>query len=288
MEYFVLVIALFVAVSKSLCSKAGGKNLSGLSNLFNLNILIGALALIVYSLFGISFDEMSDPVYILFGILYAIFAAGSAMFHIMAMRYAPVALCSLVFCAGFIITTVYCAIFFNEPISLIKGIGMLILIASIIAVVYRKQEKGATNYKFLFFSIPAMLCSGFLGITQKEFAMRFGNDGVNSYLFLSFGMILLIFFIARLCYKPGEIKKIATLPFFIPGIIYSAIFVTTNKLNLYLATVIDGVILFPFLNGGAIALTAILSYIFFKEKLNLRQWIGTAFCILSIITVALG
>lgn len=289
MEYVILVIALFVAVGKNIISKAGGDQLSGLSNLFNLNIVIGALALIVYALFGISFEQMSDPTYIMFGIFYAIFAAGSVMFNIVAMKYAPVALCSLVFCAGFIITTLYCAIFLGEDISVIKAIGMVILIASIVSVVYRKSDTDKkTNYKFLLFSIPAMLSSGFLGITQKEFAIRYGNDGINSYLFLSFGLILLIFLIARLSYKPREIKRIATPKFIIPAIIYAAIFAATNKINLYLATAIDGVILFPFLNGGAIALTAILSYIIFKEKLNLRQWLGTACCIGSIIMVALG
>jgi len=289
MEYVILVIALFVAVGKNLTSKAGGDQLTGLSNLFNLNIVIGALALIVYALFGISFDAMNDPKYILFGVLYALFATGSATFHIMAMKYAPVALCSLVFCAGFIITTLYCAIFLGEEISLLKAIGMVLLIASIIAVVYRKSNGNAkTNYKFLLFSIPAMLSSGFLGITQKEFAIQYGNDEVNSYLFLSFGLMLIIFSVARLCYNPRDVKRIATLKFIIPAFIYAAIFVATNKLNLYLASVIDGVILFPFLNGGAIALTAILSYLIFKEKLNARQWIGTASCIVSIIIVALG
>ncbi len=289
MEYVILVIALFVAVGKNISSKAGGDQLSGLSNLFNLNIVIGALALIVYALFGISFEQMSDPTYIMFGIFYAIFATGSVMFHIVAMKYAPVALCSLVFCAGFIITTLYCAIFLGESISPLKAIGMVVLVASIVSVVYRKSDTDKkTNYKFLLFSIPAMLSSGFLGITQKEFAIRYGNEGVNSYLFLSFGLILLIFLIARLCYMPREIKRIATVKFIVPALIYAAIFVATNKLNLYLASVIDGVILFPFLNGGAIALTAITSYILFKEKLNLRQWIGTACCIGSIIMVALG
>ena len=61
-----------------------------------------------------------------------------------------------------------------------------------------------------------------------------------------------------------------------------------NKLNLYLTGVIDGVIFFPFLNGGAIGFTALFSFVIFKEKLNLRQWIGIFFCIISIILVAIG
>ena len=289
MEYLLLILSLFLAVGKNVSSKAGGKNLAGISSLLNLNIMTGALALIVYALFGISFELLSDPIYILLGVLYAALASGATMLNITAMRYGHVAFCSLVFCAGFIITTVYCAIFFKEPISILSAVGMALLIVSIVAVVYRKpdsQEK--SSYKFLFFSIPAMICSGALGIVQKIFIHKYGDGQINSYLFISFALITIISLVMRAFYKPSDISSFKSSAFLIPAAAYSCTFVAINKLNLYLTGVIDGVILFPFMNGGVIALTAIVSFFLFKEKLNLRQWIGTAFCIISIILVAVG
>lgn len=167
---------------------------------------------------------MSGPAYIVFGVLYALFATGSVVFNITAMRCAPVALCSLVFCAGFIINTLCCAIFLNEKITALKAIGMIVLVASIISVVYTKSADGKrTDYKFLLYSIPAMICSGLLGITQKEFAIRFGNEGINSYFFLSFAIKLLIFLLVGLFYNPKDIMRIGKPAFIIPAIVYSAV-----------------------------------------------------------------
>lgn len=289
MEYLLLILSLFFSVGKNLISKQAGGTLSTFSSLLNLNLITASLALIVYSLFGIGFGGFSDPLYLLLGFLYALFAVGSTMLNITALRYGPAAFCSLIFCSGFIITTVFCALFFNEPISLLSGTGMLLLIFSIVAVVYRKPDpKKKTSYKFLLFSIPAMICSGSLGIVQKLFVYKYGDGEINSYLFLSFGLILAISLAARLIHNPRELSHLKRSEFIIPSIAYSLIFVTLNKLNLYLTGVIDGVVLFPFLNRGAIALTAIASFIIFKERLNLRQWIGTAVCIAAIIIVAVG
>ena len=289
MEYLLLILSLFLAVGKNVCSKAGGESLKGVSSLINLNILTGSLALIVYALFGVSFELLSDPYYILLGILYATFASAATMLNITAMQYGHVAFCSLVFCAGFIITTLYCAIFFHEPITLLSGFGMILLIVSIVAVVYRKPNATQkTSYKFLFFSIPAMICSGSLGIVQKIFVRKYGESEINSYLFISFALILLIAILLRLFNNPRDITRFKSSNFLVPAVIYSAVYVAINKLNLYLAGVIDGVVLFPFMNGGVIAVTAIASYFIFKEKLNLRQWIGTVFCIISILLVAIG
>ncbi len=289
MKYFLLILSLFLSVGKNVTSKSAGARLSTFSSLLNLNLITGVLALIVYSLFGISLDGFSDPIYLLLGTLYALFAVVSTILNIIAMKYGPIAFCSLIYCSGFIITTVYCAIAFDEPITLLSGSGMVLLVLAIAAVVYRKGDpEKNTSYKFLFFSIPAMICSGALGIVQKLFAFKYGDGEINSYLFLSFGLVFVISLIIRLFYKPGDLSGIKGKDFIIPATAYSLIYVTLNKMNLYLSGVIDGVVLFPFLNGGAIALTAIASFLIFKEKLNLRQWIGTAVCIAAIITVAVG
>lgn len=289
MKYFILILSLFLSVGKNITSKSAGEKLSTFSGLLNLNLITGALALIVYSIFGISFNGFSDPVYLLLCTLYAFFAVMSTILNITAMKYGPIAFCSLIYCAGFIITTLYCAIAFDEPITLLSGSGMVLLVLAIAAVVYRKGDpEKKTSYKFLFFSIPAMVCSGSLGIVQKLFAFKYGDVEINSYLFLSFGLVFAISLIIRLFYKPADILAIKCKGFIIPAAAYSVIYVALNKMNLYLTGVIDGVVLFPFLNGGAIALTAIASFIIFKERLNLRQWIGTAVCIAAIITVAIG
>lgn len=54
-----------------------------------------------------------------------------------------------------------------------------------------------------------------------------------------------------------------------------------NKLNAYLAGVIDAVVFFPLVNGGNLILSTLSALIIFKEKLTKKQWFGVAFGLAS-------
>lgn len=62
---------------------------------------------------------------------------------------------------------------------------------------------------------------------------------------------------------------------------------TVHIINLYLSGALPKVIFFPVANGGLIFITLVSDLIFFKERLNLKQWIGiiigtAALCIISL------
>ena len=289
MGYMLLVVALGLTISKNMLSKGGRDNFTGLSNLINLNIINGIIAMLVNACFGISFSNLKSWPVIILAILYAVCTIVSAMTQISAMKHGPVAGVMTIFSAGFIITTVYCAIAFNEPISWLSAFGMLLLIVSIVAVVYKKsEEKKKFNFKFLILSIIAMTMSGLVGIIQKYYTYKFNGQGLNSFLFLSFGLLALISLVIRMFYKPRLITNFKVKGFIIPALAYAVVYAVLCKLNLYLTSVLDGVVLFPVLNGGAIAFTALFSFIIFKERLNLRQWMGIFACVLAITIVAVG
>jgi drug/metabolite transporter (DMT)-like permease len=61
-----------------------------------------------------------------------------------------------------------------------------------------------------------------------------------------------------------------------------------NRLNIYLAGNIDAVIFFPSFNGGVIILSALLSVLLLREKLNIKQIFGllsgaAGICIIGIL-----
>ena len=49
---------------------------------------------------------------------------------------------------------------------------------------------------------------------------------------------------------------------------------TVHSLNLYLSGVLPAILFFPIANGGLILMTAAVSMVIFREKLNVKQWVG--------------
>ena len=57
-----------------------------------------------------------------------------------------------------------------------------------------------------------------------------------------------------------------------------------NKLNLYLSGKMPSIIFFPLVNGGLILLSAIVSIIFFKERMQKIQYISI---LVGVVAIAL-
>ncbi len=285
MIYFLLFVSLLAAVARNSVSKAAGIKFSGLSALINLNILLCAMALPTFLIFGIDTAHFSDKNFIFLSALFALFTLIGSVFQIIAIKYAPLPIVSLVYCSGFVISTFYSAIAFDEKISPLRAVLIILLLFSLAFIfIKRGNPKGSIKPIFLLFAIPAMLSSGFLGVTQKIFTMNYGNESNNSFLFCGFGLIFFAMLILRAAYKPQEIAKFKSTKFIIPAIVFSIALITTNKLNLYLIELLPGTVFFPFMNAGAIALNAIISAIIFKEKLSKTQY---ASCALAIIVICI-
>lgn len=45
----------------------------------------------------------------------------------------------------------------------------------------------------------------------------------------------------------------------------------------------DSAIFFPIVNGGGLVLTTLAAVLLFKERLSVKQWMGVAFGIISVV-----
>ncbi len=286
MPYILLIISLFLAVSRNIVTKRAGKHFFGFSALINLNIIVCAMALPCFMLFGIDTAHFGDIKFVILALLFALFLLGGAVSQILALKYAPAATVSLVYCSGFILTTLFSVLIYREQISVYRII-LICFVSILIAAILLARGKGSqrTSLRFLLFAIPAMLCSGSLGIVQKEFTKSYGESYSSSYLFLAFFMIFVCCIILRIIYKGGEIKALPSRGFILPAIIYSVCFIATNKLNLYLIEAVPASVFFPVMNSGAIALTAVFSAIILKEKLGALKLTLISLVIISICII---
>ena len=139
----------------------------------------------------------------------------------------------------------------------------------------------------------AFACSGGIGLMQKIHQKSQYKDELNEFLVIAFAsafvfsaLTLIVLFAVNKSKEeaenPAESKMYKWL--IVGNMILGGVCVAVNnKLNLYLSGVMDSAVFFPIVNGGGVALVTLAAVIIFREKLTLKQWIGIAFGIGSII-----
>ena len=281
MKYALLALSMSAAVTKNMVSRAGKAAFGSGRGMLRANMATAVLGLIVFGIAGLNFSLFTADVLVL-AVLYGLCTLIAQTLHIIAVRTGPVSVCSLIYSSGFIIPSVFSTLAYGEPFSLGRGVGVALLLVSIVLVSAPSAEKGGR--KWLLFEIGAMMASGGLGVLQKMFRVAHAETGMNEFLFAAFGTMLLTALVLYPAFhEPSERVKGAPLMV----LLLAAALVTVNKLNLYLSGALPGAVFFPCINGGNMALTAVAASILFRERLKPGQIAGVIGAAGAIVIIAL-
>lgn len=287
-NYILLCISVALGITKNLISKAGKKAFDGLDSLLFSNIVTALLALVIFGFGGLEFSLFTDPYFIVMTVIFGLCTMLSQMLLIIAMKNGSVAICSLIYSCGFLIPTIFGTIYYREKISLVWILGIALLVAGIFAATGSIDK--AKSKRWILPAVLAMTCSGAVGILQKLFRIENPQGDIDTFLFTSFLVMLVASGVAKLIvHKRGgnTVQEVAKPRYFLIASLVLAISVVfANKLNLYLSGVLPGIIFFPCVNGGCIALSGVASSLIFKERLKPVQWIGVFSSVAAIILIA--
>lgn len=292
MHYLLLATSVAVTVTKNVIAKTDKRCFSGRKNQLFVNIVTGVIALVVFGIFVRDIGIVRDAKFLVLSLFYGIFTMTGQMFYISALETGPVSVCTMIYSCGFIIPTVFAAVYYHEAMSVPCILGIILILVSIVLVTGKIER--AKDGRWILFAVGSMVSSGLIGVLQKLFRAGF-SDGINEYLFVAFAVMLVISavmypFAEKGGRDRGE-RKEKTSPKIQRRIALSAVFglgiVLANKFNLFLSGVLPGIVFFPAVNGGVLAFTALASSIILREKLTALQWIGIALGIVSIVLVAL-
>lgn len=296
LNYLLLVVSLALGTGKNLFSKWGERYFDSFSGLMSVNILTSIIAVAVFALGDICFSNL-DWVFILLALVYGALTLGSQSFYIAAVSGGSVAICSLIYASGFVIPTVYSAIYSHETIPATKAAGITLMIVSVILVSLRSKNavtpsKRVRKSSSIGLALVAMLCSGGVGVIQKVFGARYPSDTLGTFLLLAFAAMLVFSSINKVAAYLRQRQDSAPAfryerGFLLPAFLLSVCVVFANRLNLLLAGVLPGIVFFPLINGGTIMLSAIGSGVFFRERISLRVWCGIAIGVIAIVLIAL-
>lgn len=220
---------------------------------------------------------------ILIGILFIV------MFFLMAQSSQKIGISTTSIAAkmSVIIPIVFSIIQYNEPVYIVKILGIIIAIVSVALIVYKKQEahKPKITKWLLILPVIIFIGTGIIDALIKYAQQEFVPDNILPV----FSSILFgIAFIIGLLFLPFQKKNIITFKKYkvwVFGIMlgafnYGTIFFIIKSLN---TIKLDSSIIFGLNNLGIVFLSIIIAFLFFKEKLNKINYLGIVTSIISII-----
>ncbi len=269
--YLLLMLSILLETTKNIFSNNfTKKNLKTETDIYKFNFFMYIGSVIVLMFFKV---EKTSTYTILLAFAFALAIWLNQYFFLKALKFGTMSFTTFIIGSGLVIPIIFGAIVWKENITLFQQILLIVLIFSISLSL--NLSKGKVGLKWLGLAILSMLFLGAIGIIQTIQQESDYSKEFIGFLRYSFIFTVIINFLGwQICRRKQKasftIKSSAILQAGFSGSFMGAVHI----INLYLAGALPKVIFFPVSNGGLIFVTLISDLVFFKERLNLKQWIG--------------
>lgn len=214
-----------------------------------------------------------------YALLYGICLAVSMHAGFMALSQGPMALTSIMAAMSLLIPSLWGLIFWQEQLSLLSGIGILLLTISIVFINYKKQ--GTVSKKWLIYSLITMLTNGFCSVIQKYHQTAFPGQYQVDFMLFAMAMVSLLVVCKTLTKKRPAIRL--SLLGSCSGILNGL----ANFIILLLAASQSASTLFPLISAGNVMTAWVSGILFFREKTQKMQLFGLLAGIIGIVLMNL-
>lgn len=216
----------------------------------------------------------------------------STFFSIYGMKSGTVSLVSMFGTAGLLVPIIAGVFLFDQPISLMQGVGTAIFFVS--ARLLIKNSKNTYNgfsFKTFLLLLGSMLANGTTMLAQQMYTHYVPDGSISLFSFLSFGIVAAAGYPTALVmgktekYKGANIKLGKTL--YICGIALAAAVFVINQFATTLTALLPPVFLFTFINGGGTIISTLVAAVIYKEKLSVYSILGVIIGIGSMVLIKL-
>ena len=264
-----LLLSVSLSSGRNLISKKTAISYSGLGPFFFSQTLLFGCAAVLMLFFGITDLINASSVTWVYGGIYGILLLLSQWMFTLALKNGAASVCTVIYSLGFIIPTLVGTYFWDEDLTIFSFIG--ILVAAIIILLSAKKGTTETSHGiFIPFILVAMTASGGLGIMQKVQQSSAFAEEKEGFLAVAFFFAFIFSLVAFLIFGKGFSFSFKAC---IPPALTGACFGGANLFNTILAGRMSSAVFFPLQNVSVILLTAVLSLLFFRERLTLRTGI---------------
>ena len=285
MLYLILLSIVFASLNSVILHKA---DLSGSTAVYKFN-MIGAAVWCV-CLFAVNgFKLHIDKTVLLWGVIYGITQALFILFKTLAMNSGAVSVTTLIGNTSLLVSVLFCLLVWQEPINAADIIGLAILMLGIACSTYEKKNENISR-KWVVYSMFFLLFAAGVGISFKAFGKTGNVNSAGDMMLIASVVMLASYTVICLCVKKRNASQQSfkmQKEFIIYALLSGCLCCVYNRMNIYLASVVDAVVFFPSFNGGVVFLSAFLSVLLLKEKLKLKTAIGIVLGIAGICIIGI-
>ena len=294
MPYIFLVLSILFAVSNNILLHYYNDE-SKKCNIFAFNTFVSLIWAGILFIISGGIGQVSLTT-ILYGIAYGVSMASFLFFKMASLGSGPVSITSLIGCCSLIVPSLVGIFVWNESVNVLQIIGLLALIVSIFLCVDPKSDIKISK-KWIIYCVAFFTCAGVSAVIQKAFnktdVSAEGNVMMVITALTAFVCFLALYLITKFSNGKKSAKNTLTKSVNKSFFKYNAIFIVLcgivsccyQRLNVYLAGALSGIVFFPIFNGSLIFLSCLSGVVLFKEKLSTKQILGLVFGTLSIMLI---
>lgn len=242
------------------------------SSVFTLvRVLIIALFFLVLAGFRLDWHGPTMPYALSYGVMLAV----NLITCTMAYLTGPFALTSLLISASMVLVTVFGLVFLHEPLSLTMGIGIGLLVISVLLLQEKTPEDCRLTPRWWIYTILAFFCNAGCTLSQKLHQTAFPGQYGNEFMF--YGAVLCAVLCLGYCLLKGVKPKQITHCLKNGWVSMLGIGVACSLVNLLLMILnarMAASLLFPTLSGLTLLFAPLLGKFLYHEKSTRRQQIS--------------
>ena len=255
------------------------------SSVFTLvRVLIIGLFFLILARFRMDWHGPTMPYALSYGVMLAVNLIACTMAYLTG----PFALTSLLISASMVLVTIFGLVFLNESLSLTMGIGIGLLVISVLLLHEKAPEDCRLTPRWWIYTILTFFCNAGCTLSQKLHQTSFPGQYENEFMF--YGAVLCAVLCLLYCLfkkvKPQQITfclKNGWLPMLGIGVACSLV----NLLLMLLNARMPASLLFPTLSGLTLLFAPLLGKFLYHEKSTRRQQISYLIGACSVILMNL-
>ena len=270
MEYILLIGAVFLATTNNVLLHM--KKSKGLKSAFLFNFYVSIIWIIMLLVLLGRIPHFT-PVTVFYGCLYGVFQGLFLFFKMQSMATGPISVTTLLGNCSLILSTALGIFLFSEKVNFLQIVGVLFLIVAMVLTT-KSSDNMVLTKKWGFYCAGFFIIAGSIGVIMKLFSKAAPSE-VGSIILISAVVMSVIYFILYIVFSFKDKTPVAFgKTEYIVALGCGLVSCGYNRLNGYLAGVIDSIIFYPIFNGATILFSAIMGCLIFGERFTKRQTVG--------------
>lgn len=294
MGYLYLAIALFCGAAKGYCGKKTSGYVNGFKDAMLTNTIRMALCIVIGLIMIIAGGNVSfmlpSPKLLLISALSGVTTSVFVVTWLLSVKKGAYMMLDVFLTLGVLVPILLGLFLFDENVRLNQWIGLAILVVAVIIMCsYNNSIKEKITPFSLLMLVICGVSNGLTSFSQKLFVKRCADIPIavfNLYTYVFSAIVLIAFYFV---FNHRE-KSADSKGFGVKSILgYVIVMAICLFLNSYFATLaagyLDSAKLYPLNQGAALALSSVMSAIFFKEKLTLKCIVGLILTFIGLVVI---